>query len=82
MRPVAACCNAAQIDPPITFHGLRDTYASILAMRGVPLAVIAQALGHADTRTTEKHYAHLAPNFVAQTIRANLPRIQFVPPSK
>jgi integrase len=74
-RPLAAACQHAKIDPPITFHGLRDTYASILAMRGVPLAVIAQALGHADTRTTEKHYAHLAPNFVAQTIRANLPRI-------
>ena len=74
-RPLLSACQRAKIDPPITFHGLRDTYASILAMRGVPLAVIAQALGHADTRTTEKHYAHLAPNYVAETIRANLPRI-------
>jgi len=29
-------------------------------MRGVPLAVIAAQLGHADTRMVEKHYAHLA----------------------
>jgi hypothetical protein len=44
-------------------------------MRGVPMAVIASALGHADTRITEKHYAHLAPSYVADTIRAHLPRL-------
>jgi hypothetical protein len=37
------------------------------------LGVIAAQLGHADTRMTEKHYAHLAPSHVAQTIRANFP---------
>jgi hypothetical protein len=37
------------------------------------MAVIARQLGHADTRMTERHYAHLAPNYVAQTIRANFP---------
>ena len=44
-------------------------------MRGVPMAVIAQQLGHADTRMTERHYAHLAPNYVADTIRRNFPRL-------
>lgn len=42
-------------------------------MSGVPMGVIAAQLGHADTRMTEKHYAHLAPSYVAQTIRANFP---------
>jgi hypothetical protein len=42
-------------------------------MNGVPMGVIAAQLGHADTRMTEKHYAHLASNYVAQTIRANFP---------
>ena len=42
-------------------------------MRGVPMAVIAKQLGHADTRMTEKHYAHLAPNYMADIIRANFP---------
>jgi hypothetical protein len=38
------------------------------------MAVIAKQLGHADTRMTEKHYyAHLAPNYVADTIRASFP---------
>lgn len=44
-------------------------------MRGVPMGVIAAQLGHRDTRMTEKHYAHLAPNYVAQTIRANFPKL-------
>jgi hypothetical protein len=35
--------------------------------------VIAEQLGHADTRMTEKHYTHLAPSYVADTIRAHFP---------
>ena len=42
-------------------------------MNGVPLAVVAQNLGHTDTRMVEKHYAHLAPSYVAQAIRAAAP---------
>lgn len=68
-RPLQAACTAARIEP-ITFHGLRHTYASRLAMNGVPLAVIAAQLGHADTRMVEKHYGHLAPNYIADTVRA------------
>jgi hypothetical protein len=44
-------------------------------MKGVPMGVIAKQLGHADTCMTKKHYAHLAPNYVADTIRANFPRL-------
>ena len=44
-------------------------------MRGVWVPVIARQLGHSDTRMTERHYAHLAPNYVADTIRANFPRL-------
>jgi hypothetical protein len=39
------------------------------------MAVIARQLGHSDTRMTERHYAHLAPNYVADTIRASFPRL-------
>jgi integrase len=38
-------------------------------MNGVPLAVIAAQLGHSDTRMVEKHYGHLAPSYVAETVR-------------
>jgi hypothetical protein len=44
-------------------------------MQAVPMAVIARQLGHSDTRMTERHYAHLAPNYVADTIRASFPRL-------
>ena len=54
-RPLSAACTAARIDPAVNFHGLRHTYASRPAMRGVPLAVIAAQLGHSDTRMVEKH---------------------------
>jgi hypothetical protein len=43
------------------------------AVRAMPMAVIAEQLGHADTRMTEKHYAHLGPSYVADTIRAHFP---------
>jgi integrase len=70
-----AACERAKIKPAISFHVLRHTHGSTLAMRGVPMGVIAEQLGHADTRMTEKHYAHLAPSYVADTIRAHFPTL-------
>ena len=35
--------------------------------------VVAQVLGHADTRMVEKHYGHLAPSYVRDVIRATAP---------
>jgi integrase len=72
-RRMTDACKRAAIAPAISFHDLRHTYASLLAMNGVALQVIARALGHADTRMTERHYAHLSPDHVAEQIRANLP---------
>jgi len=50
----------------------------MLAMLGTPLVVIAKQLGHSDTRMTEKHYAHLSPSYVAETIRASFPTLGIV----
>lgn len=72
-RPIEDASARAKIVPAVTFHHLRHTHASGLAMAGVPMGVIAAQLGHADTRITEKHYAHLAPSYVADTIRAAFP---------
>jgi integrase len=49
------------------------TDGSTLAMHSVPVGVIAEQLGHVETRMTEKHYAHLALSYVAETIRAHFP---------
>jgi integrase len=49
-RPLREACKAAGIVPPVSFHILRHTHASRLAMRGVPMAVIAEQLGHKDVK--------------------------------
>lgn len=78
-RPLSAACKGAGIAPAASFHILRHTYASRLAMRGVPLNVIAENLGHADTRMTSRHYAHLAPSYMADVIRNAAPALGIVP---
>ena len=80
-RPLAAACAAARIEPVVNFHGLRHTYASRLAMRSVPLAVIAAQLGHSDTRMVERHYGHLSPSYVADTVRAAFGSLGLVEPT-
>ena len=69
---MAEACKAASITGG-SFHILRHTAASHLVMSGVPLNVVAHNLGHADTRMTERHYSHLAPSYVAETIRKFAP---------
>ena len=81
-RPLAEACKRAKVSPAISFHVLRHTHGSLLAMQGVPMPVIARQLGHADTRMTEKHYAHMSPNYVADTIRAHFPTLGIVERSK
>jgi integrase len=76
-RPMADASNRAKIEPPISFHCLRHTWASLAVMNGVPLLVVAKNLGHADTRMVEKHYGHLAPSYIADAIRAGAPRFGF-----
>jgi len=41
--------------------------------------VVAQALGHTDTRQIEKHYGHLAPSYTADVIRKAAPRYGITP---
>ena len=72
-RRMKSGCEAAAIDPPIGFHGLRDTFASHLVMSGVLLLTVSKLLGHADTRTTEKYYAHLAPDHLHKAMDDHLP---------
>jgi integrase len=73
-RPLVEAAKRAGI-ADVSFHILRHTVGSALAMRGVPMGVVAAQLGHAGTRMTEKHYAHLAPSYVGETIRQNMPSL-------
>ncbi len=57
----------------ITLHEVRHSYASTMVRGGAPLFVVARAPGHSDTRMVDKHYAHLAPSYVADVIRSTAP---------
>jgi integrase len=45
--------------PKITFHDLRHAFASIMIERGISSTVLADVMGHRDSRTTETIYVHL-----------------------
>ena len=65
--------KVANIHPPITFHGLRHTWASHAVQRGVPLLLVAQNLGHTSTRMVEKHYGHFSSSYAKEVIRKRAP---------
>ena len=74
--PMAAACAAAKIRPA-SFHALRHTWASLGIMNGMPLMVAAKNLGHADTGMVERHYGHLAGDFISDAIRQHAPTFGF-----
>jgi integrase len=74
-KPIKEACARAGITPPIGFHVLRHCYGSWLAQAGVPMKVIAESLGHASVQVTERHYASLSSNVVADFVRKHLPKI-------
>ena len=47
--------------PPIRFHDLRHTSASILLNQGVPVITVSRRLGHAKASITLDIYGHLIP---------------------
>jgi len=49
------------------YHDLRHTFASRLAMKGVPIASIQELLGHRSIVTTMR-YAHLSPDFQKENV--------------
>ena len=73
VRPLLEACQRAKIEPAIGFHELRHTYASLLAQAGADLLTISKLLGHADTRITSRHYAHLCDKTLANAVNRYLP---------
>jgi integrase len=73
-QPMAVACRRAGIEPAVSFHALRHTWASLAVMNGVPLLVVAKNLGHSDERMVTKHYGHLSQNYLTDAIRAGAPR--------
>lgn len=69
VRLLQSACETAKIEPAIGFHELRHTFASTLAQLGVDLLTISKLLGHADTRITSRHYAHLCDKTLADAVK-------------
>jgi integrase len=69
-------CALANIEGDVSFITCRHTHASLSIMAGVPLTVIAQQLGHTTTAMVQKHYGHLAKDYVARVVREGVPRFE------
>ena len=61
--------NNGVTDPrqKITFHTLRHTFASWLAINGTPILTIKELLGHQSLAMTER-YSHLSPDHKRQAV--------------
>ncbi len=66
IRRLARVCKKAGLRK-IGWHTLRHTFASHLAMKGVPLNVVQTLMGHTTIATTMR-YAHLAPSTLRTAI--------------
>jgi integrase len=66
-HPFWRCIRIAGVEE-IGLHDMRHTFASQLAMKGVPLRAIQEMLGHASITTTQR-YAHLSPSATADFVR-------------
>jgi integrase len=78
-RYMRSACQHARISPPINFHAIRHTYASLSVMAGMPLLVLARNLGHADTVMIERFYGHLRADYIDEEIRRAAPRYGIAP---
>lgn len=54
--------------PRVTVHDLRHSAATMMLAAGVPLAVIADLLGHASIRVTADLYGHVVPELRTDAI--------------
>jgi integrase/recombinase XerD len=53
------------VNPHITIHGLRHSFATHLVEKNVPLHVVKQLLGHEDIKTTEI-YLHISNKYMTE----------------
>jgi integrase len=63
LRRCAKQLAKQEIEPPpdIRLHDIRHTHATLLLIKGVPVHVVSQRLGHASPTVTLTVYAHVLP---------------------
>jgi integrase len=62
--------------PPIRFHDLRHTYATLALRAGVHPKVVAEVLGHANISITLDTYSHAIPA-MQESAAATVARLVF-----
>lgn len=60
----------AQGLPRLSPHGLRHAAATVMLSDRVPMRVIAEQLGHRNPSITERIYAHVVPEQLADAVRS------------
>lgn len=55
--------NKLNINPLITFHGLRHTHVSYLISQHIDINYISHRLGHSNTSVTMRVYSHLLKDY-------------------
>ncbi len=79
-RPMLEACKKAEIEPTISFHILRHTYATLLletkkGKPGMSIRDVAALLG--DTvATCEKHYGHVIQDALKKEVVRKLPSFE------
>lgn len=54
----------------IRFHDLRHTHATLLLQKGIHVKVVAERLGHSNTRVTLDTYSHVLPTMQEEAAKA------------
>ncbi len=53
--------------PPISFHGLRHSFATAALQAKQDVRLVAELLGHESTRTTQSTYQHVLPDLARKS---------------
>jgi len=76
VRPMREACERAGINPPVSFHVLRHTYATLLlrsdGTRGVSIRYVADLIGD-SVATCSKHYGHVVQDDLRLEVARKLP---------
>lgn len=67
-HPCKRASKRAKLGHVVYWHTLRHSFASHLAMRGVPMRTIQELLGHGSLAMTSR-YAHLSPSVPRDAVR-------------
>jgi len=76
-RPMREACDKAGINPPVGFHVLRHSFATLLLRtdgdsQGVSIAYVAELIGD-SVATTSKHYGHVRQDDLQKEMERKLP---------